>query len=52
MRRPRVPSCLILDLSLPGPNGLDLQEKATAGGRDIPIIFITGHGDIPRRCGP
>ena len=42
-----VPSCLILDLNLPGPSGLDLQEKLRQEGRDIPIIFITGYGDIP-----
>jgi FixJ family two-component response regulator len=42
-----VPSCLVLDLNLPGPNGLDLQEKLRQEGRDIPIIFITGQGDVP-----
>ncbi len=42
-----VPSCLILDLNLPGPNGLDLQEKLRQERRDIPIIFITGYGDVP-----
>ena len=42
-----VPSCLILDLNIPGPNGLDLQEKLRREGRDIPIIFITGNGNIP-----
>ncbi len=42
-----VPSCLILDLNLPGPNGLDIQEKLRQEGRDIPIIFITGFGDVP-----
>jgi FixJ family two-component response regulator len=42
-----VPSCLILDLNLPGPNGLDLQERLRSEGRDIPIIFITGYGDVP-----
>jgi FixJ family two-component response regulator len=42
------PSCLVLDVRLPGVNGLDFQrELADAGGR-IPIIFIAGHGDIPR----
>ena len=48
LERPRVlvPSCLILDVSLPGLNGLDLQNQI--GERtDMPIIFITGHGDIP-----
>jgi FixJ family two-component response regulator len=49
LARPRspVPSCLILDVSLPGLNGLDLQQKVSADRTDLPIIFITGHGDIP-----
>ena len=37
--------CLILDVRLPGLNGLDLQETLAAGGNTVPIIFITGHGD-------
>ncbi len=41
------PSCLILDVSLPGLNGLDLQQRLAAERTDMPIIFITGHGDIP-----
>jgi FixJ family two-component response regulator len=41
------PGCLILDLSLPGISGLDFQQKMRQAGRQIPIIFITGHGDIP-----
>jgi FixJ family two-component response regulator len=41
------PSCLILDVSLPGINGLDFQQLLRADGRNIPIIFLTGHGDIP-----
>ena len=41
------PSCLILDVRLPGVNGLDFQRKLTEAGIHIPIIFITGHGDIP-----
>jgi FixJ family two-component response regulator len=47
--RPRVlvPSCLVLDISLPGLNGLDLQERVARERIDIPIIFITGHGDVP-----
>jgi len=47
--RPRtlVPSCLVLDVSLPGLNGLDLQHRVAVGRPDMPIIFITGHGDIP-----
>jgi FixJ family two-component response regulator len=46
---PRVsaPSCLVLDVSLPGLNGLDLQERVAAERPDMPIIFITGHGDVP-----
>jgi FixJ family two-component response regulator len=45
--RVRVPSCLILDVSLPGLNGLDLQKRIASDRIDMPIIFITGHGDIP-----
>ena len=47
--RPRsvVPSCLVLDVSLPGLNGLDLQQQVASERSDVPIIFITGHGDIP-----
>jgi FixJ family two-component response regulator len=41
------PSCLVLDVSLPGVNGLELQQKLAEAGVRIPIIFITGHGDIP-----
>ena len=41
------PSCLILDVSLPGISGLDFQEELKKAGLQIPIIFITGHGDIP-----
>jgi FixJ family two-component response regulator len=41
------PSCLVLDVSLPDVNGLDLQERVRAERADIPIIFITGHGDVP-----
>src|SRR4051812_29002762 len=40
-------SCLILDVRLPGPSGLDIQAELAAAHIDIPIIFITGHGDIP-----
>ncbi len=49
LSRPRVlvPSCLILDVSLPGLNGLDLQKRIATDRIDLPIIFITGHGDIP-----
>jgi FixJ family two-component response regulator len=41
------PSCLVLDVRLPGMSGLDLQGKLNEAGIEIPIIFITGHGDIP-----
>src|SRR5258706_7157341 len=49
LNRPRVlvPSCLILDVSLPGLNGLDLQKRIASDRIDMPIIFITGRGDIP-----
>ena len=43
-----IPSCLVLDLSLPGLNGLELQKRVTVERAEIPIIFITGHGDIPK----
>jgi FixJ family two-component response regulator len=42
-----VPSCLLLDVSLPGLNGLDLQKRVAVERTDMPIIFITGHGDVP-----
>jgi FixJ family two-component response regulator len=42
-----VPSCLVLDVSLPDLNGLDLQQRVAGDRADMPIIFITGHGDIP-----
>jgi FixJ family two-component response regulator len=46
-RRPNAPSCLILDVRLPGLSGLDLQRELAEAGVQIPIIFVTGHGDIP-----
>jgi FixJ family two-component response regulator len=46
-RRVMAPSCLILDVSLPGLNGLELQKLVAAERFDMPIIFITGHGDVP-----
>src|SRR5580693_5904369 len=46
-KRPDVPSCLILDIRLPGISGLDFQRKLAEAKIPIPIIFITGHGDIP-----
>ena len=45
--RPNGPSCLVLDVRLPGLSGLDLQQELAKAGVKIPIIFITGHGDIP-----
>jgi FixJ family two-component response regulator len=45
--RPIVPSCVVLDVSLPGLSGLDLQRSIATERRKMPIIFITGHGDIP-----
>ena len=49
LARPRaaVPSCLVLDVSLPDLNGLELQKRIGAERADLPIIFITGHGDVP-----
>jgi FixJ family two-component response regulator len=49
LARPRVvaPSCLVLDVTLPGLSGLELQERIVADRTDMPIIFITGHGDVP-----
>ena len=48
--RPRlfVPSCLVLDISLPGLNGLELQKRIAIDRPDLPIIFITGYGDVPK----
>ena len=46
-KRADVPRCLVLDVSLPGINGLDFQRELADKGVHIPIIFITGHGDIP-----
>lgn len=44
---PDVPSCLVLDVRLPGMSGLDVQRRLAEAGVKIPVIFITGHGDIP-----
>jgi FixJ family two-component response regulator len=44
---PDSPTCLVLDVRLPGQSGLDLQRDLAAANRELPIIFITGHGDIP-----
>lgn len=46
--RALVPSCLLLDISLPGLNGLDLQKRVAAERTDMPVIFITGYGDVPK----
>jgi FixJ family two-component response regulator len=47
MSKDRVTSCLVLDVSLPGLNGLDLQKRVAVERPDMPIIFITGYGDVP-----
>jgi FixJ family two-component response regulator len=44
---PDGPTCLVLDVRLPGKSGLDLQRELAAANRELPIVFITGHGDIP-----
>src|SRR5260370_28645598 len=46
-RKPDGPSCLVLDVRLPGLSGLDLQKRIREANREIPIVFITGHGDVP-----
>lgn len=46
-KRPDAPACLILDVRLPGPSGLDFQRDLAESNIPLPIIFITGHGDIP-----
>src|SRR3954464_3567072 len=45
--RPEGPACLVLDVRLPGQSGLELQRELASAKRQLPIIFITGHGDIP-----
>jgi FixJ family two-component response regulator len=45
--RPNGPTCLVLDVRLPGPSGLDFQCELGAAGNRIPVIFVTGHGDVP-----
>jgi FixJ family two-component response regulator len=49
LARPKalIPNCLVLDVSLPGLNGLELQERVAVERSEMPVIFITGHGDIP-----
>ena len=44
---PQQPGCLILDVRMPGMSGLELQQQLNVRGATIPVIFITGHGDIP-----
>ncbi|HEY7041126.1 MAG TPA: response regulator transcription factor [Methylomirabilota bacterium] len=44
---PERPACLVLDVRLPGPSGLDLQAALTEADRSVPIVFITGHGNVP-----
>ena len=46
-RRPDVPSCLVLDVRLPGLSGLDLQSELNRADIQLPVVFMTGHGDIP-----
>ena len=46
-RRPNSPGCIVLDVRLPGPSGLEFQGSLARSGIDLPVIFITGHGDIP-----
>src|SRR5262245_42302814 len=46
-QRPTAPSCLVLDVQLPGLSGLELQQELAKDEAQMPIIFITGHGDIP-----
>ena len=45
--RPDLPSCLVLDVRMPGLSGVELQEQLMAHDADLPIVFMTGHGDIP-----
>jgi FixJ family two-component response regulator len=44
------PACLVLDVRLPGLSGMEVQRELAAADNQIPIIFITGHGDIPMTC--
>jgi RNA polymerase sigma factor (sigma-70 family) len=41
------PACMVLDIKMPGQTGLELQQEMVSAGRDLPIIFLTGHGDVP-----
>jgi FixJ family two-component response regulator len=44
---PGAPGCLVLDLAMPGLNGMELQQELAARGSTLPIVFLTGHGDVP-----
>jgi FixJ family two-component response regulator len=44
---PKAPGCLVLDVAMPGLNGLELQQSLLANGHELAIVFLTGHGDIP-----
>jgi FixJ family two-component response regulator len=46
-KRPDTPGCIVLDIRMPGQSGLEFQRTLTTAGIDLPVIFITGHGDIP-----
>ncbi len=46
-RGPEAPSCVVLDLEMPGPSGLELQKRLAEAELEIPIVFLTGHGNIP-----
>jgi FixJ family two-component response regulator len=45
---PKEAGCIVLDLRLPGPSGLELQERLTTAENPLPIVFLTGHGDVPK----
>ena len=47
LAEPQPEGCLVLDVAMPGLDGMELQRRLTAGGSDLPVIFLTGHGDIP-----
>jgi len=47
LRRPQRPACLVLDVRMPGQGGLDFQEELVREGDAIPVVFLTGHGDVP-----
>jgi FixJ family two-component response regulator len=49
-KRPDRPGCLVLDIRLPGTSGLDFQSQLAEFDIDLPVVLMTGHGDIPCRC--